>query len=708
MPVRRWLWPAAGPPYGPWSGPARIRPAAGPLAALDAGLRRTTAPYVVVLSADLPFLEEDDGTAAAGRPADDRHAKACCSPTPTAATSRSSPRTGPTPCAANSPRSPPSHGGLTGLPLRRLTGALDLTRITDPVASFDCDTWDDIAAARARIREHGHVLDEWISAVKEELGIDLDVDTGLLLDLARDAAHGVARPAAPLTTFLVGYAAARAEGGPEAVAEAARKVDGPGPALGGRGHARRQAGRRMTPEDAEKLDVDVEEALAMVNDKSERPLGTSFAASAFPPAGQAPRRAGTPGQAPTLRQGHPSQGHPLARGPRSRRTRRPLGLARYPSLRPARRRPWPRPRRPPHCPHRPPVLRHLRDGRLGGRGTRPLGRRRGRGARRARRARTPLTDGEAVRIATGARIPPDTTAVLRSEHGRTDDKGRLYATRDVVHGQDIRPRGQECRSGDQLLPPGHAGHPGRARARRGRRVRHRRRRSRARAPKSSSSATSCSPRACPHDGLIRDALGPMLPPWLRALGADVTAVRRLGDDADALYEALKNSPADLIVTTGGTAAGPVDHVHPTLRRLGAELLVDGVKVRPGHPMLLARTKGEPAPRRAPRQPSGGRLRTAHPRRAAPADPRGTRGSRAVHSAPEGRGARPPVRHPAHPRRSCAATVPYRCTTTAPPCCVASPPPTPSLSYRRAAVAPARSWRLLDLPWATAGGRVCFT
>ena len=82
----------------------------------------------------------------------------------------------------------------------------------------------------------------------------------------------------------------------------------------------------------------------------------------------------------------------------------------------------------------------------------------------------------------------------------------------------------------------------------------------------------------------------MLPPWLRALGAEVIAVRRLGDDAEALYQAVSTSAADLIVTTGGTAAGPVDHVHPTLRRIGAELLVDGVKVRPGHPMLLARIK----------------------------------------------------------------------------------------------------------------------
>lgn len=99
----------------------------------------------------------------------------------------------------------------------------------DPLASFDCDTWEDIASARARIREHGSVLDEWITAVKNELGIELDVDTGVLLDLARDAAHGVARPAAPLTTFLVGYAAAKAsseegDDGATAVAEAARKA----------------------------------------------------------------------------------------------------------------------------------------------------------------------------------------------------------------------------------------------------------------------------------------------------------------------------------------------------------------------------------------------------------------------------------------------------------------------------------------------------
>ncbi len=51
-------------------------------------------------------------------------------------------------------------------------------------------------------------LDDWTGAVREALGLD-EVDTGLVLDLARDVAHGVMRPAAPLTAYLVGLAVGR-------------------------------------------------------------------------------------------------------------------------------------------------------------------------------------------------------------------------------------------------------------------------------------------------------------------------------------------------------------------------------------------------------------------------------------------------------------------------------------------------------------------
>ncbi len=65
-------------------------------------------------------------------------------------------------------------------------------------------------------------LDAWIGELAAALGVDAAaVDRDLLLDVARDAAHAVARPAAPLTTFLVGLAAGRAGGDDDAVRAAA-------------------------------------------------------------------------------------------------------------------------------------------------------------------------------------------------------------------------------------------------------------------------------------------------------------------------------------------------------------------------------------------------------------------------------------------------------------------------------------------------------
>lgn len=64
-------------------------------------------------------------------------------------------------------------------------------------------------------------MDEWIDAVRLELGLDTAVDMNVILDLARVAAHNVARPAAPVTTFLLGVAAARGDD----VADAARRIE---------------------------------------------------------------------------------------------------------------------------------------------------------------------------------------------------------------------------------------------------------------------------------------------------------------------------------------------------------------------------------------------------------------------------------------------------------------------------------------------------
>ena len=73
-------------------------------------------------------------------------------------------------------------------------------------------------------------LHDWIDELSDVLEVDTEVDEGLVLDLARVAAHNVARPAAPITTFLLGYAAASQDADPEELealaARAQRLADG--------------------------------------------------------------------------------------------------------------------------------------------------------------------------------------------------------------------------------------------------------------------------------------------------------------------------------------------------------------------------------------------------------------------------------------------------------------------------------------------------
>ena len=79
-------------------------------------------------------------------------------------------------------------------------------------------------------------LEDWVSQLADELGLPAAevsaLDLGAVLDLTRVVAHGVARPAGPLTTFLVGYAAGRAGTGLGEVGplldRAARSVSGRG------------------------------------------------------------------------------------------------------------------------------------------------------------------------------------------------------------------------------------------------------------------------------------------------------------------------------------------------------------------------------------------------------------------------------------------------------------------------------------------------
>jgi molybdopterin molybdotransferase len=199
-----------------------------------------------------------------------------------------------------------------------------------------------------------------------------------------------------------------------------------------------------------------------------------------------------------------------------------------------------------------------------------------------------LQPGAATEIATGALLPPGADGVLRREWGVL--VGDLLAPSGPAGPQaglaaDVRRAGRECVLGDVVLPAGSRLGPAAVGllAAAGHDEVEVRRPSVDLLVLGDELLGSGVARA----GRSRDALGPMLAGWLPALGLTLTCHRDVPDDADALALALQGCQADLLVTTGSTARGPVDHLHAVLARIGATLVVDGVAVRPGHPQLLA-------------------------------------------------------------------------------------------------------------------------
>ena len=69
-------------------------------------------------------------------------------------------------------------------------------------------------------------LHDWIDELCDVLDVEAEVDEALVLDLARDAAHNVQRPAAPITTYLLGYAAGREDADPDRIEELAGLATG--------------------------------------------------------------------------------------------------------------------------------------------------------------------------------------------------------------------------------------------------------------------------------------------------------------------------------------------------------------------------------------------------------------------------------------------------------------------------------------------------
>ncbi len=195
----------------------------------------------------------------------------------------------------------------------------------------------------------------------------------------------------------------------------------------------------------------------------------------------------------------------------------------------------------------------------------------------------PVEAGQAVRIFTGAPVPPGADLVVIQENAARDgDTVAFTIDRDPPPG-NIRPAGGDFRSGDRLLAEGTrldawrlalaaaAGWPSLDVAVR---------------PRVAILATGdelVPPGYVPAPDQIFESGSFALAALVEAWGGQATRLKAQADDRDAIAAAVADAPFDLLVTVGGASVGDHDLVKPALETLGLDLRVQTVAVRPGKP-----------------------------------------------------------------------------------------------------------------------------
>jgi molybdopterin molybdotransferase len=202
----------------------------------------------------------------------------------------------------------------------------------------------------------------------------------------------------------------------------------------------------------------------------------------------------------------------------------------------------------------------------------------------------PLAPGEALRVMTGAPLPPGAEAVVPVEEA-VSEAGRLSWTKDPRPGAHVRLRGEIFRRGQTLAPAGARVSPEIVLlcATAGedpvcvRRL--------PRAAVAPTGGEIVEPNAPLPEGRIRNGNGPALAAAFARRGIAARELPPCSDrdaDLDRLFAEARE--VDLLVTSGGVSAGDFDRTTEAAVRAGFALRFHGVAVKPGKPLAFG-TRG---------------------------------------------------------------------------------------------------------------------
>ena len=199
-----------------------------------------------------------------------------------------------------------------------------------------------------------------------------------------------------------------------------------------------------------------------------------------------------------------------------------------------------------------------------------------------------VSAGEAVRVMTGAPMPPGADSVLPAEWIDVDESDQVHvsALTAVSPGKNVGRRGEDILEGTLVFETGRILRPqdlgvlssiGRGEVRVVRQPR-------VRLVVTGNELLGAGSR--PHGFHIADANGPMVAALVERDGGIVDFPGIVPDDRDAILEALR-ADADIVLVSGGSSVG-VEDLAPMLVAEYGELAVHGIAMRPSSPTGLGR------------------------------------------------------------------------------------------------------------------------
>lgn len=203
----------------------------------------------------------------------------------------------------------------------------------------------------------------------------------------------------------------------------------------------------------------------------------------------------------------------------------------------------------------------------------------------------PLAPGQAVRVMTGAMLPPGADCVIRQEDTDLGEE-RVRIFHAAAAGENRCLAGEEYAAGALLLDRGTRMDAAALAVAAGAGMERLWVCRRARTAVIATGDELCAP-GCPlPPGKVYDANTAYLEARLGQLGMPPDVSIRSGDTLEGIVRALEAcAGSDLIVTTGGVSVGERDLMEPALTAWGAEVVFHGVAMKPGMPTLLARRGG---------------------------------------------------------------------------------------------------------------------